>query len=327
MATCLITGGAGFIGSHMTDLMLSQGHTVRVIDDFSVGTEKNLEHVLHSPELEIINKDITTINVDEPSFNGVDKVFHFAGIGDIVPSINSPTRYCEVNVMGTINVVEASRHAGVSSFTYAASSSCYGLADTPTDEKAKIDIQHPYALSKYMGELSVLNWGQFYNQRVNSVRIFNAYGLRSKTSGAYGAVMGVFLRQKIANKPLTIVGDGSQTRDFVNVKDLVKAFAAVGDLETSGEVFNVGAGNPVSVNSLAKLLDHECVNIPWRPGEPDCTWADISKIQEFTGWKPQISFADGVKEMIDNIEYWSSAPLWDVDSIAEATKEWNRFLG
>ncbi len=327
MATCLITGGAGFIGSHMTDLMLNQGHKVRVLDDFSVGTEKNLEHISHLPELEIINKDITAVNIGDPSFLGVDKVFHFAGIGDIVPSINCPKRYCEVNVMGTINVVEAARHAGVASFIYAASSSCYGLADTPTDENATIDIQHPYALSKYMGEQAVLNWSKFYKQRVNSIRIFNAYGLRSKTSGAYGAVMGVFLRQKIAGKPLTIVGDGSQTRDFVNVKDLVKAFAAVGELKTSGEVFNAGTGNPVSVNSLAQLLDHPSINIPWRPGEPDCTWANISKIQKFTGWKPQISFEEGVLEMIENIEYWSSAPLWDVDSIADATKEWNRFLG
>jgi UDP-glucose 4-epimerase len=197
----------------------------------------------------------------------------------------------------------------------------------PTTEYAPISPEYPYALSKYQGEQAVLHWGKVYKLPVNVIRIFNAYGPRSKTTGAYGAVFGVFLAQKLANKPFTVVGDGKQTRDFIYVADLAKAFLAAARTPLYNEVFNVGAGNPQSVNRLVELIGGNVVYVPKRPGEPDCTWADISKIRQLLGWKPEVSFEEGVANMLRNIDYWRQAPVWDVASIATATKTWFQAFG
>jgi UDP-glucose 4-epimerase len=160
-----------------------------------------------------------------------------------------------------------------------------------------------------------------------SVRFFNVYGPRARTSGTYGAVFGVFLAQLLASEPLTVVGDGEQTRDFTFVADVVDALITVAKSDKIGEIYNVGSGRPVSVNELVRLLGSPpTVRIPKRPGEPDCTWADIAKIQRDLGWQPKVSFADGVKVMLQNIDYWRDAPVWTVSRIAEATSDWFRFL-
>ncbi len=226
-----------------------------------------------------------------------------------------------------MHVLEAARAAGVKKFVYAASSSCYGLAEElPTTESAPIRPQYPYALSKYQGEQAVLHWGEVYRLPVNSVRLFNAYGTRSRTTGAYGAVFGVFLAQKLAGKPLTIVGDGTQTRDFLYVTDVARAFYAAACTDRVQRIYNLGAGNPQSVKHLADLLGGVCVHMPKRPGEPDCTWADIGRITTELGWSPRVSFETGVKTMLENIDYWREAPVWEPSSIAEATKNWFAFL-
>ena len=211
--TALVTGGAGFVGSHMVDLLLAEGVRVRVIDSLVGGRKDNLKAHDGNPNLSCDWRDIRDLKAGDPLFDGVSHVFHFAGIGDIVPSIERPVEYMETNVMGTVRVLEAARAAGVKKLVYAASSSCYGLAETPTSEDHPINPQYPYALSKYQGEQACLHWSQVYGLPVNVIRIFNAYGTRSRTSGAYGAVFGVFLRQKLAGQPFTIVGDGEQTRD------------------------------------------------------------------------------------------------------------------
>ncbi len=265
--------------------------------------------------------------MNESVFTGANYVYHFAGIGDIVPSIEQPTEYMSTNVQGTVHVMEASRYAQVNKVVYAASSSCYGLAQTPTRENHPIDPQYPYALSKYVGEMTSFHWRRVYNLPVNSIRIFNAYGPRVRTTGAYGAVFGVFLKQKLAGKPLTVVGEGTQSRDFVYVTDVAEAFLAAGETTKVGEIWNVGGGNPQTVNSLVKLLGENIVHIPKRPGEPDCTWADISKIQSELAWKPKVSFQAGVAQMLEYIEAWRDAPLWEPESIAEATKTWFQHIG
>jgi UDP-glucose 4-epimerase len=323
----VVTGGAGFIGSHMVDRLLDEGFRVHVIDNLVGGQLENVAHRKDDSNLVVETRDILDLAPDDKLFAGAEYVFHFAGIGDIVPSIDKPVDYLATNVIGTVKVLECARHARVRKLVYAASSSCYGLADVPTREDAPIQPEYPYALSKYMGEEAVLHWGRVYRLPVNSIRIFNAYGTRSRTSGAYGAVFGVFLAQKIAGKPFTLVGDGTQRRDFLFVTDVAHAFFLAATTDRANEVYNLGAGNPQTVNRLIELLGGgEIVRVPKRPGEPDCTWADITKIERDLGWKQQVSFEDGVGQMLKNLDYWREAPVWDPVSIAGATKSWFTFL-
>jgi len=322
----VVTGGAGFIGSHMVDLLLERNYDVRVIDNLVGGREANVAHHRNNPHFDLVVSDIRDFKPGASIFAGVDHVIHFAGIGDIVPSIERPIDYMSVNVQGTVHMLECARHAGVSKFVYAASSSCYGLAATPTREDHPIDPQYPYALSKYQGEQTVFHWHRVYRLPVNSIRIFNAYGTRSRTSGAYGAVFGVFLRQKLAGKPFTVVGDGTQSRDFLYVTDVATAFLMAAETRRSGEIWNLGAGNPQPVNRLVELLGGPVVHIAKRPGEPDCTWADITKIKQDLGWSPRVSFEEGVRRIVAEIDYWRDAPLWDPDSIAKATEGWFKAL-
>ena len=323
----IVSGGACFIGSHMVDRLLDEGFRVHVIDNLIGGRLENLAHRKGDSNLVVETRDIRDLAPADKLFAGAEYIFHFAGIGDIVPSIDKPVDYLSTNVMGTVKVLECARQARVRKLVYAASSSCYGLADVPTREDAPIQPEYPYALSKYMGEEAVLHWGRLYRLPVNSIRIFNAYGTRSRTSGAYGAVFGVFLAQKIADKPFTLVGDGTQRRDFLFVTDVAHAFFLAATTDRANEVYNLGAGNPQTVNRLIELLGGgEVVRVPKRPGEPDCTWADITKIKRDLGWKQQVSFEEGVGQMLKNLDYWREAPVWDPVSIAGATKNWFAFL-
>lgn len=323
----VVTGGAGFIGSHMVDLLLDRGFAVRVVDSLVGGREGNLAHHAGNPDLATDWRDIRSLQPGDALFAGSHYVFHFAGIGDIVPSIEQPMDYMSANVQGTVHVLECARAAQVRKLVYAASSSCYGLAEVPTREDHPIDPQYPYALSKYQGEQAVFHWHKVYDLPANAIRIFNAYGTRVRTTGAYGAVFGIFFRQKLAGKPFTVVGDGTQRRDFIYASDVARAFLAAAETEISGRFWNIGAGDPQSVNQLVELIGGAVEYIPKRPGEPDCTWADISRITSELGWKPTVSFEDGVARMMAEIEHWRDAPLWDPQSIEKATKTWFQYLG
>ena len=324
----LITGGAGFIGSHLADLLIASGHEVVVIDNLSNGRKSNIEHLLKKKNFIFHKLDITNMDDIEPIFVDVDWVFHLAGMADIVPSIESPKEYYDCNVTGTFNVVEASRIAGVKKIVYAASSSSYGIPDNyPTAETADIRPQYPYALTKYMGEELVMHWSQTYNIPSIVLRLFNVYGPRSRTTGAYGAVFGVFLSQKIHNKPYTVVGDGTQTRDFTYVTDVAAAFLRAAETTTTSVALNVGSDNHYSVNRLVELLEGEVTYVPKRPGEPDCTYADTTRIHEVLNWKTKVSFEDGVAEMLTHLDDWKDAPVWEPDTIKQATKVWFEYLG
>jgi UDP-glucose 4-epimerase len=324
----VITGGAGFIGSHMVDQCLARDMRVRVIDNLVGGRRANLAHHGSDPRLAVEERDIRSCKPGDPLFKGVHYVFHFGGIGDLVPSIEQPLEYFSVNAQGTVHVLECARYCGsVQKFVYAASSSCYGLAEVPTTEDHPMRPEHPYAFSKNVGELACFHWHKVYRLPVNSIRIFNAFGTRSRTAGVYGAVFGVFLKQKLAGKPFTVVGDGTQKRDFLYVTDVARAFVMAAETSHVGRVWNVGAGNPQSVNRLVELLRGPAINIPQRPGEPDCTWADITRIGRDLGWKPEMSFEQGVAEVVQNIEYWRDAPLWEPDSISRSTAAWFDYLG
>ncbi|MBF0136673.1 MAG: NAD-dependent epimerase/dehydratase family protein [Magnetococcus sp. DMHC-1] len=324
----LVTGGAGFIGSHLCQLLLAEGHGVRLVDDFSTGRPENLREFEGHPRLTLHRTSILQRADLDRCMAGVDWVFHLAGLADIVPSIEQPERYFAVNVQGTLQVLESARAAGVQRLVYAASSSSYGIPDHyPTPETAPMRAQYPYALTKYMGEELVLHWARTYRLPAISLRMFNVYGPRSRTTGAYGAVFGVFLAQKLNNKPLTVVGDGSQSRDFTFVTDVARAFLAAAASQVSGEAMNVGSGAHQSVNRLVELLGcREVVHLPKRPGEPDITFADIRKIHDLLGWQAQVPFATGVAQMLERLEDWRTAPVWEPDSIAKATATWFRYL-
>ncbi|MCW4117016.1 GDP-mannose 4,6-dehydratase [Aurantimonas sp. MSK8Z-1] len=322
----VVTGGAGFIGSHMVDVLVDRGFAVRVVDNLTGGHLSNLQQHADNPDVTTEWVDIRELEPDGPLFEGARFVFHFAGIGDIVPSIEKPIDYMDVNVQGTVRVLECARAAGVEKLVYAASSSCYGLADTPTREDHPIDSKYPYALSKYLGEQTAFHWHKVYDLPVNSVCIFNAYGPRVRTTGVYGAVFGVFFRQKLAGAPFTVVGDGTQGRDFIYVRDVAEAFYAAADTAVAGERFNVGAGDPQTINRLVEILGGEVVYVPKRPGEPDVTHADIGKITSLLDWSPKVPFEEGVHRMLANIDRWNDAPLWDPNSIAKATETWFHYM-
>lgn len=323
----LVTGGCGFIGSHIVDRLLEEGHEVRVIDNCTTGRRANLSHHADNQRLTVFELDIRDKNAIAPVFQSVDYVFHLAALADIVPSIQKPAEYYTSNVLGTFHVLECARSAGIKKLVYAASSSCYGIPDLyPTPETAEIRPQYPYALTKRLGEETALHWGTVYGLPVVALRLFNVYGTRSRTSGTYGAVFGVFLAQKLAGKPFTVVGTGEQTRDFTYVTDVADAFYTAALSDVVNESFNVGSGGTYSVNELCGYLGGEKVYIPKRPGEPDCTFADVTKIEKALGWKAGVSFEDGIKKVVEHIDYWKEAPVWTPDSIADATQDWFRYL-
>ena len=328
--SAVVTGAAGFIGSHLVERLLADGHRVIGIDDLSIGRRSNLDFAADAEaagRFTFHRRDVAVDALDD-AVGDAQWLFHLAALADIVPSIQRPLDYHRANVDGTVRVLEAARKAGVERFVYAASSSCYGVPDmTPTPETAPARPMYPYALAKWVGEQYVLHWVQTYGLPAVSLRLFNVFGPRHRTTGAYGAVFGVFLAQKLAGRPFTVVGDGTQTRDFTYVTDVADAFVTAAASDVAGEVFNVGSGGHYSVNALVSLLQGEVVHIPRRPGEPDTTFADIRKIQDILGWSAKMPFDEGVRRMLEHIDLYRDAPVWEPDAIAEATADWFRYLG
>ena len=323
---CIITGGAGFIGSNLADKLHSLGHNIIVIDNLSTGVKKNLNHIKKG--IKFVNHDISKNTKNfKKIFKGADWVFHLAGLADIVPSIKNPALYFKSNVEGTLNVVNASKDNNVKKLVYAGSASYYGLPKKfPIMENARLETRYPYALTKYLGEKIVLNWASIYGAKNVSLRFFNVYGPRSRTTGAYGAVFGVFLAQKISNKPLTIVGNGKQTRDFVHVYDLVNGLILAAKKGKPGEAYNIGGGKEVSVNKIANLIGGKKTYIPKRPGEPSRSLASIKKIKKHLGWRPKISIEQGISHLLKNISNWKEAPVWTPKKIKIETKIWFKYL-
>lgn len=318
MAKCLVSGCAGFIGSHLCERLIADGHEVIGIDSLITGRQSNLDSIINNSNFHFYSQKI------HPAFRyNVDWVFHLAALADVVPSIEDPWAYHEANVHATVALLESSRRAGVKKFIYAASSSCYGIPKKyPTSEIAPCKPMYPYALTKYLGEQYVMHWAKTYKLPAISLRLFNVYGPRARTNGTYGAVFGTFLAQLANNKPVTVVGDGTQGRDFTYITDVVDAFVKAAESDVTHEKINICTGICETVNHLVALLGAEAVHIPDRPGEPKYTQGNNAKALKLLGWSPATSFFEGVMNMKEIVNEYKDAPVWDAEKIEVATKPW-----
>ena len=325
MKRALVTGGCGFIGSHLVEKLIKLNYEVIIIDNLSTGRLENINNFKN--KCKFYKVDITNIKQIDKHFKNVDVVFHCAALADIVPSIQNPENYYNSNVTGSLNVISSCIKHKVKKIIYTASSSCYGISKKiPTKEKEKINPEYPYALTKYLGEQIILHWSKVYKIKSISLRLFNVYGPRSRTSGTYGAMFGIFLAQKIFSRPFTVVGNGEQKRDFTYISDIVEVLIKASKSNLTQEIFNIGSGRSVSVNYIVKLLNGKKIRIPKRPGEPEITFADISKVKKKLKWKPKIKIEKGIKLLLENLNYWKSAPVWTPKKIAIATKDWFKYL-
>jgi len=321
----IITGGAGFIGSHLAQYLIKKKHKVIIIDNLSTGRLDNIKFFKN--KVKFVKADISKYGKWTENFKNTKIVFHLAALADIVPSIQNPKKYFQSNVIGTENIASLSIKYNVKKIIYAASSSCYGIPNNyPTPETEKIKPEYPYALTKYLGEQILMHYAKIYSIQVTSLRLFNVYGTRSRTSGTYGAMFGVFLAQKLKKKPLTVVGNGRQKRDFTFVSDVVEAFYKVIRSKKNLQIFNIGSGSPVSVNTIVKLLGCKKINIPKRPGEPDVTFANIKKFKNEFNWEPKVSIEQGIINLIKEINYWKNAPVWTPKKIKSETRDWFKYL-
>lgn len=293
MSKVLVTGGAGFIGSNLVDVLIERGDEVIIIDNLSTGKKEYI-----NPRAKFFELDIRDLEKIKPVFKGVDYVFHLAAFARVQPSIDDPITSNDINLNGTLNVLEAAREAKVKKVIYSASSSAYGEQDEmPLREDMPAHPISPYGLQKYIGELYCRLFNEVYGLPTVSLRYFNVYGRRQATEGAYCLVMGIFVRQRLNNEAMTIVGDGEQKRDYTAVSDVARAniLAAESGKTGKGEVINIGRGRNYSVNELAAMIGGPVVHIPPRL-EPQVTLADTSRARALLGWEPQVNLPEWLAE-------------------------------
>lgn len=320
---CIVTGGCGFIGSHLVDHLISKNFKVIVLDNLSTGRMKNL-----NKRAEFHKVDLSRYGHWKKYFKDVKYVFHLAGLAELVSSIKNYDKYYYSNIAASFNVFQASKENNCKKIIYTASSTCYGKPKKyPTPENEKINTLHPYAVTKFLGEEVLTRFGKIFNIPVVSARLFNVYGPRVRGTKGYGAVFTVFLSQKYHNKPFTVVGSGKQKRDFTYIEDIVTAlFKLATNRKVLNGIYNIGSGKSVSVNKIVEYLGGKKISIPKRPGEPDMTFANISKIKKKINWSPKYGIKDGIKIMLANIEDYKKQPLWDKKKIKVVTSDRFKFL-
>ena len=294
MTKSLVTGSAGFIGSNLVDYLKDKGHDIICVDNQSADNE----NFYWDKDTDNIWGDITDYNFMSKIFTGVDYVFHLAAESRLQPAINNPIEAVKKNCVGTTTMLQCAREAGVKRFIYSSTSSAYGNNPYPNVETQPDDCLNPYSASKAAGEKFCKMYYNLYGLETIVLRYFNVFGDRSPARGQYAPVIGIFQRQKEAGQALTIVGDGSQRRDFVHVKDVARAnyMAATSSVDNHlGEVFNVGSGTCYSIQDIANTISLNQTYIPERKGEMDTTFADISKIKNIIGWEPEIDVLEWLK--------------------------------
>ena len=291
----LVTGGAGFIGSHLVDRLIKENHKVIVIDNLTTGKEENI-----NPQAEFYNLDIYDFEKIKPLFEKIDFVFHLAAIPQILVSIKDPVGTSKVNILGTINVFKAAIEAKVKRVIFASSSSVYGNQEKlPLKENMRPNPVNPYALQKLVGEQFAKLFTKLYGIPIISLRYFNVYGPRININSDYSSVIGKFLKQKAEGKPLTIFGNGEQTRDFCYIDDVVDATIKAMESKKlkGGEVINIGSGKSYSINYLANLIGGKRKYLTPREGDIKHTQADITLAKKLFTWQPKVSFEEGLRRV------------------------------
>lgn len=289
----LITGGAGFIGSHLVEACLERGYEVRVLDNFSLGSKDWID-----PAAELIEGDIRDLDICRRAVSGCTGVFHLAAMSRSAASLDNVDICTSNNIIGTQNILNAARNAGVKKIVYSGSSTFYGNQMPPHREDMRPDFLNFYGLSKHVGEEYCLLFDKMYGLPCIVLRYFNVYGPRLSGAGQYALVMSIFLKQLKEGKPLTIHGSGEQSRDFVHVRDVAQANILAFESNIHGRVYNVGTGIPVSVKELANRISTNQVQEPRRAGDAEVTLADITRIREELGWRPAINFEEGLRELL-----------------------------
>ena len=298
MTISIVTGGAGFIGSHIVEKLKRLDHMVVVIDNEYSDNDK-----FHWRKDTLnVNIDITDYKALKKAFTGADYIFHCAAEARIGPAIENPINALNINTMGTCNVLQCAREVGAKKVLYSSTSSGYGLNEAPNIETQPDDCLNPYSVSKIAGEKLCKMYTDLYGLNTIIFRYFNVFGERAPRKGQYAPVTGIFLRQKAAGEPLTIVGDGEQRRDYIYVKDVANAnvMAAISnpDDDAYGQVYNVGSGKNYSVNEIASFISDDTINIPPRIGEARNSLANIDKIQKTFAWKPEVDVEQWIKTQL-----------------------------
>jgi nucleoside-diphosphate-sugar epimerase len=291
----LVTGGAGFIGSHLVERLVSEGHHVRVLDSLCQGRAEWVH-----PSAEFIEGDITSLPSCRRACDGVEVIFHLAAMSKVGPSIDKFEFCTEQNIIGTQNILIAARDAKVGKVVYSGSSTYYGNGAAPQAETSLPNCLNPYAVSKYVGEQFCEIFSRLYKLPTVTLRYFNVYGPRQPAVGAYALVLGVFLEQRRCGIPLTIHGTGAQRRDFIHVADVVEANLAAWRSKCEGIAINIGSGTNISVQEIADMISRDQVHHERRAGDAEETLADIARAQELLGWEPQVSFSDGLAELLND---------------------------
>lgn len=312
-AKILVTGGAGFIGSHLAETLLNQGHTVTVLDNFSTGKRENLESFQNHPKFTLIEGDIRDLPTCRRAVEGMDYVLHEAALGSVPRSIKDPLTSLEVNIMGFANLLTAARDAGIRRFVYASSSSVYGSDNAPvkTEKHTGMPLS-PYAVTKHTDELIALNFAAIYRMETIGLRYFNVFGPRQDPNGAYAAVIPKFVQAIRRHEPPVIFGDGTNSRDFTFVGNVVSAnlLALSADSEAVNQVYNIACGASTTLNELFRLLRSaiaqedpaaagvEAVHAEPRTGDIAHSLADISRAREMLGYQPRWTIQEGIRQLI-----------------------------
>ena len=299
---CVVTGGAGFIGSHIVDELIKRGHSVRVIDNESSEVH---EQFYHNDRAQYYKVEVSDYKLTRNLFNEADYVFHLAAESRIQPTLINPLLAFQTNIMGTANVLQCSREAGVKKVIYSSTSSGYGLKNkAPLNEDMPDDCLNPYSVAKVTSERMCKIYYTIYGLKTVTFRYFNVYGDREPTRGQYAPVVGLFLKQKNAGQPLTIVPDGTQRRDFTHIKDVVSAniLAMEKDHNNYGEVFNIGTGRNHSILELASMISDKTIMVEPRKAEAYITQADNTKAKTILGWNPTQNIEDYITEKLKDLK-------------------------